>query len=127
MFANNSYGKVWRIYPIKEKGQKFTTIQMSTSRKNKDGSYTTDFSDYVKCVGKAHEKAAELESKDSIKIVKCGVTKIYDKEKDRNYETFILFDFEFANEKKNSGEGSYGVDSDGFMELPDDAKLPFED
>ena len=35
MFANNNYAKVWKIYPKEKKDQKFTLVQLSTSRKDK--------------------------------------------------------------------------------------------
>jgi len=125
MFANNSYAKVWKIYPPQKKDQKFTLVQMSTSQKNKStGEYKTDFSDYVRLIGKAFEKSKELESKDSIKILKCGVTKVYDKEKRENYETFLIFDFDFADEKKQKEVTATG--DEDFMKLPDDdTELPF--
>ena len=122
MFANNNYAKVWKIYPPDKKEQKYTLVQMSTSRKQKDGSYNTDFSGYVRLVGKAFDKSKELEAQDSIKILNCGVSTSYDKKNGKNYETFIVFDFEFGNKKKQEV-----VDGDDFMTLPDDAKLPFED
>ena len=124
MFSNNNYAKVWKIYPPEKKDQKYTTVQMSTSRKQKDGSYNTDFSGYVKMVGKAYEKSKELEAQDSIKLTHCGVTTVYNKDKNENYTTFLLFDFDFANKHKQKEVDGSG--SDDFMALPDDEKLPFE-
>lgn len=126
MFANNNFAKVWKIYPNEKEGQKYRLVQMSTSRKNKkDGTYTTDFSGYVRMVGKAFEKADELEAKDGIKILSCGVTTSYNKEQNKNFEQFIVFDFEFSDEKK-AKEASKITNPDDFMELPDDdAELPF--
>ena len=124
MFANMNYAKVWKIYPPEKKDQKYTKVQLSTSRKQKDGSYNTDFSGYVRLVGQAFEKSKELEAQDSIKILKCGVTTSYDKANNKNYETFVVFDFEFANKNKQKEVEGDGSD---FMTLPDDAKLPFED
>ena len=125
MFANGVFAKVWKIYPPKKKDQRFTVVQMSTSQKDKKtGEYKTDFSGYVKLVGDAFENSKELEAKDSIKINKCGVTTMYDKAKNENYETFLVFDFSFVNEKKQK-DAEIGVED--FMELADDMKLPFED
>lgn len=124
MFANNTFAKVWKVYPKEKKDQKYTVIQISTSKKNKkDKSYTTDFSGYVRLVGKAEEKAAELEAQDRIKLLTCGVTNSYDKEHNKTYTQYVCFDFEFDNKQKQavaSGDGE-------FMDFPDDAKLPFED
>lgn len=125
MFANGVFAKVWKIYPPNKKEQKFTTVQLSTSQKDKKtGEYSTDFSGYVKLVGDAFKNSKELEAKDSIKINKCGVTTFYDKVKNENYETFLVFDFSFVNEKKQK-DAEVGVED--FMQMPDDAKLPFED
>ena len=127
MFANNNYAKVWKIYPPKKKEQKFTLVQMSTSQKDKkSGEYNTDFSGYVRLIGTAFEKSKELEAKDSIKIVKCGVTTSYDKKEDKSYETFLIFDFDFANEKKEK-EAEKGVDEFMSMDDIENVKLPFED
>ena len=122
MFANNNYAKVWKIFPKEKKDQKYTVVQLSTSRKDKkNNTYTTDFSGYVRLVGKAEEKAAELEAQDRIKMLTVGVTNSYDKEKKQTYTQYVCFDYEC--EKKEQAN----VDADGFMEMPEDAKLPFED
>ena len=125
MFANLNYAKVWKIYPPDKSDQKYTKVQLSTSRRVGEGKYETDFSGYAKMVGKAYDKSLELEAQDGIKILKCGVTTSYNKEQKKNYESFLIFDFEFTNKNKESETGSNN--SDDFMELPEDAKLPFED
>ena len=125
MFANNNYAKVWKIFPKNEKDQKYTSVQLSTSRKQKDGSYQTDFSGYVRMVGDAEEKAKELEAMDRIKMLKVGVANYYNKElKKKSKDQFICYDFEFDNEQKQAATSG---NSDDFMELPEDEKLPFED
>lgn len=125
MFANNNYAKVWKIYPKNEKDQKYTCVQLSTSRKQKDGSYKTDYSGYVRMVGDAEEKAKELEAQDRIKLLKVGVTNFYNHElKKKSADQFICYDFEFDNQQK---QATVSGESDDFMELPEDAKLPFED
>lgn len=127
MFANNNYAKVWKIFPKEKKDQKYTVVQLSTSRKNKnDNTYATDFSGYVRLVGKAEEKAAELEAQDKIKLTMVGVTNSYNKDTKKTFTTYVCFDFEFDNQQKQT-QANGGVDENGFMELPDDAKLPFED
>ena len=124
MFANNNFAKVWKIYPKEKKDQKYTVVQLSTSRKNKkDNTYTTDFSGYVRMVGEAEKKAAELEAQDRIKLLLTGVSNSYDKQKNKTFTQFICFDFDFDNQQKQdatSGDGQFAT-------LPDDAKLPFDD
>lgn len=127
MFANNNYAKVWKIFPKEKKEQKYTVVQLSTSKKDKKtNNYTRDFSGFVRLVGKAEEKAAELEAEDTIKMLMVGVTNTYNKEKRETYTQYVCFDFEFNSEQKQT-QVNGGVDENGFMELPDDAKLPFED
>ena len=124
MFANNNYAKVWKIYPKDKKDQKYTTVQLSTSRKNKkDNSYYTDFSGYVRMVGDAETKAAELEANDRIKLLSVGVTNSYNKEtKKKTADQFVCYDFEFESEKKKAESNS-----DDFMDMPDDLPVPFAD
>ena len=125
MFANNNYAKVWKIFPKEKKEQRYTVVQLSTSRKDKKTKeYSTDFSGYVRMVGTAEEKSKELEAQDKIKLVTVGVTNSYDKAKKTTYTQYVCFDFEFDNSQK---QAEVSGDSDGFMDMPDDAKLPFED
>ena len=125
MFANNNYAKVWKIYPKEKKEQKYTVVQMSTSRKDKKTKeYSTDFSGYVRLVGAAEEKAKELEAQDKIKLLTVGVTNSYDKENKKTYTQYVCFDFEFDNSQKQAEtSGSAGE----WAEMDDNAKLPFED
>ena len=121
MFADNKYAKVWKIFPKDKDGQKFTDVQLSTSRKTKNG-YETDFADNARLIGDAHNKAAELEANDRIKILSCGVTNFYSKEKGKKYYTFCIFDFEFDNKQKQAeSQGDEWIDT---SKIPDD-ELPF--
>ena len=125
MFANNNFAKVWKIFPKEKKEQRYTTVQLSTSRKDKkNNTYTTDFSDYVRLIGDAEEKAAELEAQDRIKLLSVGVSNSYNKEQKKTYYQFICFDFEFDNQQKKAASDG---NPDDFMELPEGEKLPFED
>lgn len=125
MFADNNFAKVWKIFPKEKKEQRYTTVQLSTSRKDKKtGNYTTDFSDYVRMVGSAEEKAAELEAQDRIKLTKVGVSNSYNKEQGKTYYQFVCFDFDFDNQQKKAVVEN---NLDEFMELPEGEKLPFED
>ena len=123
MFANDKYAKVWKIFPLEKDDQKYTDVQLSTSKKDKKG-YQTDFADNARLIGEAHKKAQELEANDRIKILSCGVTNFYSKDKGKKYYTFCIFDFEFDNAKKQTeSNGDTWIDT---SKLSDD-ELPFAD
>lgn len=123
MFSNDKFGKVWKIYPKDKGDQKYTDVQLSTSKKTKKG-YETDFNDNVRLIGEAHTKAAELEANDRIKILSCGVSNYYNKEKGKKYYTFCIFDFSFVNDKKETeSNGEEWIDTSKMT----DEELPFAD
>lgn len=99
MFKDGNFAKVWEL---EDKG-KWTRVNMSTSRKNKDdGTYKTDFSSkFVKFIGKAHEMAKHLKENDRIKIVECGTT--VEKGNDEKwYTNFLVFNFELQDGYSNA-------------------------
>ena len=120
MFANDKFGKVWKIFPKDKADQKYTDIQLSTSKKTKEG-YQTDFNDVVRLIADANDKAQELEANDRIKILSCGVSNYYNKEKGRKFYTFCIFDFSFCSDKKQERSES---DSENWV---DTSKLADED
>lgn len=123
MFSNEKYAKVWKIYPKDKADQKYTDVQLSTSKKTKKG-YETDFNDNVRLIGEAHAKAAELEANDRIKILSCGVSSFYNREKNKKYYTFCIFDFDFDNKQKQAeANGETWVDVSSIPE----SELPFAD
>lgn len=121
MFANDKFAKVWKIFPHEKADQKYTDVQLSTSRKTKNG-YETDFSDNARLIGEAQTKAQELEANDRIKILSCGVSNFYSKDKGKKYYTFCIFDFEFDNKQKQAeSNGEEWVD---VSKIPE-GELPF--
>lgn len=100
MFSVGSYAKLWQIKEIKEK---YSEVRISTSRKNKEGKYEQDFGGFVRMVGQAHEQVNYLTEGDSFKIVRCGVSNTYDKEKKVTYNNFVIFEIE-ADEKEAEEE-----------------------
>ncbi|MGI6069092.1 MAG: hypothetical protein ACOYBE_01565 [Blautia sp.] len=92
MFSAGSYLKIWRVA---READKYCDVQASTSRKNQDGTFENDFSGFVRLVGHA---ANQIKGKDltkgGFKIKDCGVTQIYNKEKNQTYTNFIVFEFE---------------------------------
>lgn len=129
MFADNKFAKVWKIYPKEKQDQKFTDVQLSTSKKGaKKGEYITDFSDNARLIGEAHTKAADLEANDRIKIKSCGVTNFYSKEKNKKFYTFCIFDFEFDSRQKQEKADAQANDETWVdMSVISDEDLPFAD
>lgn len=104
MFCNGAYAKLWEIKEIKERS---ADVRISTSSKNKDGKYEQDFGGYVRMIGKALEALNhDLHENDRFKIVRCGVTNRYDKEKKITYNNFAIFEVEPAEEAEHPLVGS---------------------
>jgi len=80
------------IFDVKDNG-KYITCNLSTSKKNSDGTYT-NMSWKCKIVGANYEKAKELKDKDKIKINSGIVENKYDKEKGKTWLGVTIFDFE---------------------------------
>lgn len=124
-FRNNAYATVWEVTP---KTATITSARISTSRKDKEtDKYETDFSGFVSFLGTAAaSKALSLKKEDRIKLLDVAVTSEYNKEQNKTYTNFKVFDFELATKgnstqapKTNSTEKE--VDS-GEVEAED---LPF--
>ena len=94
-FRPNAWATVWSIEPS-AKGSS-TKVRLSTSKKNKDGDYEQDFSGFCLFVGNAHTNAAKLSEKDRIKIGECEVTTFFDKEKNKEYVNFKVYNFETSD------------------------------
>lgn len=94
-FRNNAYATVWEITP---KTATITSARISTSRKDKEtDKYETDFSGFVSFLGTAAaSKALSLKKEDRIKLLDVAVTSKYDKEQNKTYTNFNVFDFELA-------------------------------
>jgi len=128
-FRQNGFCSVWSTEPSKT--GKTTRVRLSSSRKNKlTDEWEQDFSGFCTFIGEAHNKAQNLQPKDRIKILECDVSTTYDKEKQKEYVNYKVFDFEMADgsspssgNAKQSGKKKppYEVD-DGEV---DDSNLPF--
>ena len=119
MFGTGNYATVWAV---EDKG-KYSVVELSTSVRDKNGEYVTDFSHkFVSFLGKAHEAAKNLSRKSRIKIGGCGVSNSYDKNKGREYVNFKVFDFEIVDGSKPSKKEKTKVETS--VEDEDD-DLPF--
>lgn len=107
MFSNNSYATIWSI----EDKEKYSDGRITTSRKDQNGNYKTDFSGFVRFVGDAYEKSKDLSERSRIHILNCGVGNSYDKEKNVTYWNPIVFDFEHV-ESKTQAQANNSVEED---------------
>lgn len=91
-FRKNAFATVWSI---EARSDTLVNGRISISRKNKQtGEYETDFSGFVSFYGTATaKKAASLKEKDRIQLGDVDVTTKYDKEKDKTYTNFKVFNF----------------------------------
>lgn len=106
MFGVNAYATVWTIDREKNTGK------ISTSNKNKEGGYWTDFNNSVAFVGKAKEKLADLSEKERIKITACGVVNKLENGEFRKYPRYVIFDFEPLEPKNSQQSGGNVADDD---------------
>ena len=135
-FRNGAYATVWSIEPV---SNTFVKGRISISRKNKEtGEYEQDFSGFVSFFGtSAAAKAMRLKEKDRIKLNEVDTRTYYDKEKDRTYYNFNIYDFDIAEPfgNNNGGQqnnGNLGYNGggnfqfDGGMDFDDsNGRLPF--
>lgn len=125
-FRNGSFAKVWEIKPISDKK---TDLRISISYKDKQtGEYIDDFSGFVSCCGSIPaSKAARLKIGDRIKLGDVDVSRVYNKEKQTNFETFKVFSFDTLTDTSSSSPTSQssaietGVEGD----VEPDDRLPF--
>lgn len=89
-----SKGKWLKIWKVTKREEHYTEAQASSSKKNKDGEYETDFSSYVRFVGDAHKAAKDLKDGDRIRVQACDTTNSYDKEKGKTYWNCVIFKFD---------------------------------
>ena len=106
-FRQNGFCSVWST-EVSKSGNT-TRVRLSSSRKNKmTDQYEQDFSGFCTFIGKAHEMAKNLQPKDRIKILECDVGTSYDKEKQKEYVNYKVFDFEMADGSTPGGGKSGG-------------------
>ena len=100
-FQDGSYAKVWEV----KRNTNYTDVRLSTSKKRKDtGEYETDFSGFVRFIGKAHQDAANLNDGDRIKLGSVSATRTYNKMENKNYTNFQCYSYsvEGVNQTQNT-------------------------
>lgn len=90
-FSQGSYAKVWDI----KNTEWGIRARITTSYKNRQtDQYEQDFGGWVKFLGKAKDAAAKISEGSVIRILGCSVTNKYDKEAQKEYVNYNIFDFE---------------------------------
>jgi hypothetical protein len=101
MFSNGSYAKIWEV----DRKEKYTDCKITISKKNPQGKYETDFSSKVRFLGKAHGFNPQPEQR--IKILSCGTTNKFDKEKRVLYTNHFIFDYELEGNERATATPSF--------------------
>ncbi len=90
-FRDGAYCKLWKL----DTSRKFPQGQISISRKDKQtGEYVDDFSGYVDFMGEAANAIQKIPAQGRFKIKGCDVSRIWSKEKQREFINFRIFDLE---------------------------------
>lgn len=131
-FANGRYATAWtdrNTNKVLNIFEKYAEVQLTTSKKKKDGTYDTDFSGRCRFVGKSFEKIRriDLREKDRLKLLEVETTNRYDKEKKTSYNTYIVWDFETVENRQPTAPQTEVVGGGRNMQsIGDiDCELPF--
>jgi hypothetical protein len=131
-FANGRYATAWtdrNTNKVLNIFEKYAEVQLTTSKKKKDGTYETDFSGRCRFVGKSFEKIRriDLREKDRLKLLEVETTNRYDKERKTTYNTYIVWDFETVENRQPTAPQTEVVRGGRKMEsIGDiDCELPF--
>lgn len=82
------------IWSIEDKGNNIMDAQLSTSRKNKDGKYETDFSAFVSLMGPAYELAKTLTEPTRIMVTSFEVKNSYYEPTKTTYNNYAIYGFD---------------------------------
>lgn len=93
-FKNGAIATVWKVKEA-DGESKFRDVQISTSKRNKrTGEYISDFSGYVRFVANAVAGVENLKEKDRIILKNTDVSRKYDKDKNKEFVNFTVFEWE---------------------------------
>lgn len=110
--------KIWAV----EKREKCTIVEMSTSTKNKEGTYETDWScKRVMLVGDAHEVGVRVG--DFVEIGDFEVRNKFDKERNQLYTDYKVFDLKIL---RRNGETVEDKPKKEAAPKQEDDELPFD-
>ena len=92
-FRDGAYCKLWKL----DMSGKFPQGQISISRKDKTtGEYVDDFSGFVSFIGEAANAVQKIPNQGRFKIKGCDVSRIWNREKQREFINFRIYDLEDA-------------------------------
>lgn len=115
-FLKNAYCKLWEV----EMKEKYAKGRISTSDKNQNGEYINS-NWFCTFVGKAKDKAEELEGTERLNILSGKVSNVGRKQDDGSYKNFTgvtIFDFEVM-------DGNNAPARDADVEVIGEEDLPF--
>lgn len=126
--SKSKYNPIAKVWEVKEPSGKTVDVRISTSKKNQNGEYETDFSGYVRFCGENMVNFAKtLKEKDDIEIEAFDLTNHYDKEKKVTYYNVSVFAAKKHEWNTNGGGSNKVTGKEDFMKVPDtlEAELPF--
>lgn len=101
--------KVWDVKP----SEKFVDLRVSSSKKNKDGTWGTSSNWFPRCFGKAAQQAASFKRGDYVRVKKGYITNEAVEAEGKKHNVFNMtileFDQPHAQVEGNTTEG----DTDG--------------
>ena len=135
-FRNGARANIWKLEPH----EKYTDAQISTSRRKSGSSdanpeYENDFSGYARFIGGAHEKIKGCPTVSpngskllaTIKLEDVACTKMWVKEKQKEYIGYQVYDFSFETQNGQTQSRSQTPSADSFNYIPDGMaeEMPF--
>ena len=116
------YAKVWKVTPS-ENG-KYIDLQVSTSEKNEDESYTNS-SWFPRAIGHAANALKNVKDGDRIEITSCKFTNERKKQEDDSYKSFFRFIIFEAKIQGDGPESAPAKAEEKKEAKPDDKADPF--
>ncbi len=125
-FREGSYASVFSV--TRGRGN-FYDVNIATSRKDRStNNYVTDFRGFVRFVGDAAKKIAKLDGRNSkdngnkpvsrIKLGAVDVTNSYSEKDKKAYVNFVVFTFDFPDEKGDEAPKTKSTANDYVNSVP---------
>lgn len=121
-FRSGAKATVWEVRDGFQPNTK--SVKITIRRKNKDGEWVNDFKGFCTFINSAAQKAENLKEKDHIVLKGCDVSNWWNKEKEKEYITFKVFDFEISEQQNNTATNDNYSESNTFEGDIDDDDLP---